>query len=289
MNKVKNMNKSKIAILALTAAATVLLTGCQSVAKYAPYGSWTANVQTLGPVKANSGAWPLSLHAPPPEYTYHSALRSVAHGIYGVPENEIVLGEVTVEFMSELDGTIRSWKAAAIAGRNREASPLPPTVGTPIEGITGGGPAQERAGAQKAPEVTKLTNTFPKAQITTNTTPIAPQTESQAGWGAPGTDYRKFVDRLRKDPESVQKFISEFGQPSLVDSTMNDNPRPPCVTKWLIYDAACVKVMFFGGCFNSAGKAWILVGFLDGRSTPEQPIAISDEEALNRLGTHLSR
>lgn len=112
---------------AILASYALLFVGCQTVT-FPPYGSWTPEVETLGPVRAESGGWPLSLKAPPPEYTFHSALRSVAHGTYGVPENEVVLGEVSVEFMSELDGTIRSWKASAIAGRNRNAPPLPPAA-----------------------------------------------------------------------------------------------------------------------------------------------------------------
>jgi hypothetical protein len=96
--------------------------------KHAPSGEWTAQTETLGPVKADSGKWPLSLKTPPPEYTFYSALRSVAKGMYGAPENEIVLGEVEVKLSSELDGTIRSWTATSIAGRNRNATPAPPAA-----------------------------------------------------------------------------------------------------------------------------------------------------------------
>jgi hypothetical protein len=55
----------------------------------------------------------------------------VAKGIYGVPENEIVIGEVEVKYSSEIDGTIRSWVATAVAGRNRGAPQVlaPPAPG----------------------------------------------------------------------------------------------------------------------------------------------------------------
>ena len=108
--------------------ALALLAGCTSMVKYPPFGEWTVTTEELGPVTANSGKWPLSLKTPPPEYTYYSALRSVARGMYGVPENEIVLGEVDVKFSSEIDGTIRSWTATAKAGRNRSVPVLPQQV-----------------------------------------------------------------------------------------------------------------------------------------------------------------
>jgi PBP1b-binding outer membrane lipoprotein LpoB len=97
----------------------LLLAGCTSAVTYAPYPSqaaWTGASKVLGMVEADSGAWPLSLQVPPPEYTFDSALRKKAAAQYGVSEDSIVLSEVAVKFMSEMDGTIRSWKASAIAG-----------------------------------------------------------------------------------------------------------------------------------------------------------------------------
>ena len=97
-------------------AAAVLLCGCASTVKYAPPNKWGSDVRTLGTVTAESGGWPLSLKVPPPEYTYASALRTKAAKDYNVPAREVVLDEMTVSFMSEIDGTIRSWKASALAG-----------------------------------------------------------------------------------------------------------------------------------------------------------------------------
>lgn len=86
-------------------------------------------VKILGEVNACQGAfckneelgrteWPLSLTAPPPASHYQALLRRKAATIYKVPEREIVLGEITVGFYNELNGTVRGWEAKTIAGRN---------------------------------------------------------------------------------------------------------------------------------------------------------------------------
>lgn len=95
----------------------VPLVGCQSVVKYPPSPAWGTDVRVLGTVTADSGRWPLALNVPPPEYTYQAALRAKASTQYNVPENQIVLGEVTVKFLTEVVGTIRSWEATAMAGQ----------------------------------------------------------------------------------------------------------------------------------------------------------------------------
>jgi hypothetical protein len=114
-------------LISLLAAAT-LLCGCASNLKYAPYpasGLDAPGVKVLGPVAADSGKWPLSLNVPPPDYTYYAALRDKAAGQYSVPQNQVVLGEVSVNYTAEVVGTIRSWKASAIAGQNTN---LPPQI-----------------------------------------------------------------------------------------------------------------------------------------------------------------
>lgn len=116
-------------LLLITLAS--LLAGCASAVKYAPFGEWSSDVRTLGQVTAESGGWPLSLHTPPPEYTFYSALRKKASSTYHVPENEIVLGEVDVKFMSEIDGTIRSWTASATAGQKPQAATAAGSPKTP--------------------------------------------------------------------------------------------------------------------------------------------------------------
>jgi hypothetical protein len=61
--------------------------------------------------------WPLSLAVPPPASHYQAALRKKAARVYNVPERDIVLGEITVDFYNELNGTVRGWQAKTIAGR----------------------------------------------------------------------------------------------------------------------------------------------------------------------------
>jgi len=108
----------KTALYLLAAGALLCLTGCESVMKYPPSEGWSQNVKILGPVEANSGMWPLSLSAPPPQYTYFAALRDKAAFKYNVPVDTVVIGEMTVTVGAEIDGTVRDWKASALAGQN---------------------------------------------------------------------------------------------------------------------------------------------------------------------------
>ncbi len=114
---------------------TTLLVGCgiSATSIYSGTGSTydlnERGVKILGEVNACQGAfckndelgrteWPLSLTAPPPASHYQALLRRKAATIYKVPEREIVLGEITVGFYNELNGTVRGWEAKTIAGRN---------------------------------------------------------------------------------------------------------------------------------------------------------------------------
>jgi hypothetical protein len=65
--------------------------------------------------------WPLALSSAPPASTYHTALRKRAVAQYHVPEDEVRLGEVTVKYYVELDGTIVGWTAKAQAGKAEQA------------------------------------------------------------------------------------------------------------------------------------------------------------------------
>ena len=83
----------------------------------------------LGEVQACRGAfcpardgeggqeWPLALSSAPPASTYHAALRKRGAAQYHVPEEDVRLGEVTVRYYTELDGTILGWTAQAQAGK----------------------------------------------------------------------------------------------------------------------------------------------------------------------------
>ena len=48
---------------------------------------------------------------------------------YGVPGNEVVLGDISVETENELVGTVRGWRATAQAGRQRtHTAQAPPST-----------------------------------------------------------------------------------------------------------------------------------------------------------------
>ena len=61
--------------------------------------------------------WPLALSSVPPASTYYAALRKRGASQYRVPEQDVRLGEVTVKYYIELDGTIVGWTAKAQAGK----------------------------------------------------------------------------------------------------------------------------------------------------------------------------
>lgn len=109
-------------LLCILAAIPLLLTGCESTLKYPPTAGWKTS-QPLGPITATSGIWPLSLNAPPPQYTYFAALRDKAAYKFNIPPASVEFDEMTVTFGSELDGTVRDWRATAIAGQNTNAIP----------------------------------------------------------------------------------------------------------------------------------------------------------------------
>ena len=106
-----------------TSATSIIYTGTGST-----YDLHESGVKILGEVNICQGAfckndetgrteWPLSLAVPPPASHYQATLRQKAARIYNVPEREIVLGEITVGFYNELNGTVRGWQAKTIAGR----------------------------------------------------------------------------------------------------------------------------------------------------------------------------
>lgn len=65
--------------------------------------------------------WPLALSSAPPASAYHAVLRKRVAAQYQVSEQDVRIGEVTVGYYKELDGTIIGWKAKAKAGRQVES------------------------------------------------------------------------------------------------------------------------------------------------------------------------
>lgn len=126
----------------------LLLTGC-GVTKSSLYPGTAqtptlqeSGVTILGEVTACQGGfckkadggyeWPLSLPQPPPAYTYQRAIQQKAAKQFGVPEAEIVVGEIAVGYHAEMIGTIRGWEATAMVGRKSageaaKAIPEPPS------------------------------------------------------------------------------------------------------------------------------------------------------------------
>lgn len=132
----------------IVALAVLAVQGCagqrQRVA-YSDFGNWDESVTVLGPVSACQGGfccpdgqcqWPLSLTNPPPVETFHRALIEEAVKQYHVPEDQVVLDDVTVELITEIVGTVRGWSAEAVAGQRASSAngvagdraPAPATV-----------------------------------------------------------------------------------------------------------------------------------------------------------------
>jgi hypothetical protein len=65
--------------------------------------------------------------------------------------------------------------------------------------------------------------------------------------------------------DDLSLFVQKFGQPDLIDSTEYDNPRPPMVTKWLVYKKARVRASYAADSLNSPPPydKWTLIGFQD--------------------------
>lgn len=86
--------------------------------------------------------------------------------------------------------------------------------------------------------------------------------------------------------DDSKNFISIFGEPDRIISTEYDDPRPPIVTKLLLYKKQNVQVAFIADApVNSPPPydAWKLLGFQDGKT--KQPI--SNDELQRRMGKRI--
>ena len=82
--------------------------------------------------------------------------------------------------------------------------------------------------------------------------------------------------------DQIEVFVSRFGRPDVVGSTENHSPRPPIVTKWLIYTTAQVRVFFQPDCKPGDPppyKGWRLFAVIN--EVSGEPLAF--EEAVARL------
>jgi hypothetical protein len=115
----------------IIALAFLMLSGCAGVNKSYVYPG-TGNPQEpgvtlLGEVTTCKGAWckkegggyewPIGLSHPPTPLYFQKAIREKAAKVYGVPEEELIVGEISVGYTTELIGTIRGWEATAPVGR----------------------------------------------------------------------------------------------------------------------------------------------------------------------------
>lgn len=87
--------------------------------------------------------------------------------------------------------------------------------------------------------------------------------------------------------DQIDLFISRFGRPDMMGSTEADSPRPPIVTKWLIYTSAQVRVFFQPD--SKAGdpppyKGWRLFAVLK----EDDRKSLTFEEAVARLESSLT-
>jgi hypothetical protein len=111
----------------------LLLTACanHSTLLLPAAGTWTSDTVLLGLVVACRGGnmdfsehheecnqWPLSIPSLPHPEIHHAELRAKAAQQYQTGAATIVLKDVQVLYNTELVGTIRGWKASAIAGKN---------------------------------------------------------------------------------------------------------------------------------------------------------------------------
>lgn len=134
-------------VLPLVCGAIVMLLGGCGLSKSTVYPGTALTpdlheegITLLGEVEACRGAfcpardgeggqeWPLTLSSAPPASTYHAALRKRVAAQFHVPERDVRLGEVTVGYYTEFDGTIVGWRAKAQAGRQVGSQASPPSL-----------------------------------------------------------------------------------------------------------------------------------------------------------------
>lgn len=126
-----------VKVLGSVAATVMIVLGGCGLSKPTLYpGTGTtpdlqeAGVVVLGEIEGCRGAYcpssdgeggqelPLALTSAPPASSYHAVLLKRAVAQFHVPAHELRLGDVTVRYYRELDGTITGWQATAPVGRS---------------------------------------------------------------------------------------------------------------------------------------------------------------------------
>ncbi len=82
--------------------------------------------------------------------------------------------------------------------------------------------------------------------------------------------------------DDLTHFISRFGEPDSIESSENEIPRPPIVTKFLVYERERVRAVYVVDApVNSPPpyERWKLFGFQD----PQTNEVLQPAEAIERL------
>jgi hypothetical protein len=85
--------------------------------------------------------------------------------------------------------------------------------------------------------------------------------------------------------DDVELFIAKYGPPDREDSTQHDSPRPPIVTRFLIYDAERVRAVYVPDAKVGTPppyRRWKLMGFQDSQDNSVIRVADVDERLKNR-------
>jgi hypothetical protein len=114
------------------------------------------------------------------------------------------------------------------------------------------------------------------SQTTTATAPSAPTPLRQpAPSPAPTTTRARPTDDL-------SLFVARYGEPDEEESTVDDVPRPPIPSRFLIYRKERVKALYLADVwFPGQGPPckWKLIGFNDGTTTTP----LDPEEVVRRM------
>ena len=85
--------------------------------------------------------------------------------------------------------------------------------------------------------------------------------------------------------DSIDTLIRRFGQPDADESTANDRPPRPFVTRILTYNEQRVRALYHANVEIGAPLPksidWRLIGFTD----PEKNVGLSPDAAIRRLST----
>ena len=77
------------------------------------------------------------------------------------------------------------------------------------------------------------------------------------------------ITSIQEPHDDLSLFISKFGDPDRIESSENEIPRPPIVTKRLIYDKEKVRAVYVADGEVGAPppyNKWKLLGFQDNRT-----------------------